>query len=177
MGSTSPTGRFSSLDVAVCTIERANGLINRLIEENKMDLLGKNGITLNRSFLFLMERSKAVIPIWPISLLIFFICFWRQELAEVMSGTSCLCAMFCMYFFFFLSSWFCYLALKLTFTFIICLSNLYVYACARSMAHMGRLETTCGNWFSSRMCVLEMALRLSVLAVSPLLTEPSPLHF
>ncbi|XP_063126450.1 DNA polymerase theta isoform X2 [Rattus norvegicus] len=40
MGSTSPTGRFSSLDVAVCTIERANGLINRLIEENKMDLLG-----------------------------------------------------------------------------------------------------------------------------------------
>ncbi|XP_008057686.1 DNA polymerase theta, partial [Carlito syrichta] len=40
MGSTSPTGHFSSLDVAVCTIERANGLINRLIEENKMDLLG-----------------------------------------------------------------------------------------------------------------------------------------
>ncbi|KAF7475788.1 Hypothetical predicted protein [Marmota monax] len=40
MGSTSPTGHFSSLDIAVCTIERANGLINRLIEENKMDLLG-----------------------------------------------------------------------------------------------------------------------------------------
>ncbi|MEJ1283198.1 polymerase (DNA directed) theta [Cricetulus griseus] len=40
MGSSSPTGRFSSLDIAVCTIERANGLINRLIEENKMDLLG-----------------------------------------------------------------------------------------------------------------------------------------
>ncbi|XP_059133121.1 DNA polymerase theta [Peromyscus eremicus] len=40
MGSTSPPGRFSSLDIAVCTIERANGLINRLIEENKMDLLG-----------------------------------------------------------------------------------------------------------------------------------------
>ncbi|XP_052014320.1 DNA polymerase theta isoform X2 [Apodemus sylvaticus] len=40
MGSTSPTGRFSSLDIAVCTIERANGLINRIIEENKMDLLG-----------------------------------------------------------------------------------------------------------------------------------------
>ncbi|KAB0391476.1 hypothetical protein E2I00_008396, partial [Balaenoptera physalus] len=39
MGSTSPTGHFSSLDIAVCTIERANGLINRLIEENKMDLL------------------------------------------------------------------------------------------------------------------------------------------
>lgn len=41
MGSTSPTRHFSSLDIAVCTIERANGLINRLIEENKMDLLGK----------------------------------------------------------------------------------------------------------------------------------------
>nr|XP_014685094.2 DNA polymerase theta isoform X1 [Equus asinus] len=40
MGSTSPTGPFSSLDIAVCTIERANGLVNRLIEENKMDLLG-----------------------------------------------------------------------------------------------------------------------------------------
>ncbi|XP_048202684.1 DNA polymerase theta isoform X2 [Perognathus longimembris pacificus] len=40
MGSTSPAGHFSSLDIAVCTIERANGLINRLIEENKMDLLG-----------------------------------------------------------------------------------------------------------------------------------------
>ncbi|XP_067402091.1 DNA polymerase theta [Emydura macquarii macquarii] len=40
MGSTSPVGRFSALDVAVCTIERANGLINRLIEENKMDSLG-----------------------------------------------------------------------------------------------------------------------------------------
>ncbi|KYO22450.1 DNA polymerase theta isoform B [Alligator mississippiensis] len=40
MGNTSPAGRFSTLDVAVCTIERANGLINRLIEENQMDLLG-----------------------------------------------------------------------------------------------------------------------------------------
>lgn len=41
MGSMSPAGRFSSLDVAVCTIEKANSLINRLIEENKMDSLGK----------------------------------------------------------------------------------------------------------------------------------------
>ncbi|XP_037692415.1 DNA polymerase theta isoform X2 [Choloepus didactylus] len=40
MGSTSPAGHFSSLDIAVCTVERANGLINRLIEERKMDLLG-----------------------------------------------------------------------------------------------------------------------------------------
>lgn len=40
MGSTSAAGGFSALDVAVCTIEKANGLINRLIEENRMDLLG-----------------------------------------------------------------------------------------------------------------------------------------
>ncbi|XP_054668721.1 DNA polymerase theta isoform X2 [Grus americana] len=40
MGSMSPAGHFSALDVAVCTIEKANGLINRLIEENKMDSLG-----------------------------------------------------------------------------------------------------------------------------------------
>ncbi|XP_068926104.1 DNA polymerase theta [Petaurus breviceps papuanus] len=40
MGSCSPAVRFSALDIAVCTIERANGLVNRLIEENKMDLLG-----------------------------------------------------------------------------------------------------------------------------------------
>ncbi|XP_076835722.1 DNA polymerase theta isoform X2 [Brachyhypopomus gauderio] len=40
MGSTSAAGGFTALDVAVCTIEKANGLINRLIEEDKMDLLG-----------------------------------------------------------------------------------------------------------------------------------------
>ncbi|OWK63873.1 DNA polymerase theta [Lonchura striata] len=40
MGSMAPAGRFSALDVAVCTIEKANGLINRLIEENQMDSLG-----------------------------------------------------------------------------------------------------------------------------------------
>ncbi|XP_041066560.1 DNA polymerase theta [Carcharodon carcharias] len=40
MGSTSPAGGFSSLDIAVCTIEKANGLINRIIEEEKMDQIG-----------------------------------------------------------------------------------------------------------------------------------------
>ncbi|XP_078265179.1 DNA polymerase theta-like [Rhinoraja longicauda] len=40
MGSTSPAGGFSSLDVAVCTIEKANGLINRVIEEDEVDQLG-----------------------------------------------------------------------------------------------------------------------------------------
>ncbi|KAL0994986.1 hypothetical protein UPYG_G00130290 [Umbra pygmaea] len=40
MGSRSAPGGFSSLDVAVCTIEKANSLLNRLIEEDSMDLLG-----------------------------------------------------------------------------------------------------------------------------------------
>lgn len=40
MGSTSAAGGFTALDVAVCTIEKANSLLNRLIEENSMTLLG-----------------------------------------------------------------------------------------------------------------------------------------
>ncbi|KAJ4944881.1 hypothetical protein JOQ06_013421 [Pogonophryne albipinna] len=40
MGSTSAAGGFSKLDVAVCTIEKANSLVNRLIEEDNMGLLG-----------------------------------------------------------------------------------------------------------------------------------------
>ncbi|KAA8594854.1 DNA polymerase theta isoform X1 [Etheostoma spectabile] len=40
MGSTSAAGGFTALDVAVCTIEKANSLVNRLIEEDNMDLLG-----------------------------------------------------------------------------------------------------------------------------------------
>ncbi|XP_045902735.1 DNA polymerase theta isoform X2 [Micropterus dolomieu] len=40
MGSTSAAGGFTALDVAVCTIEKANSLINRLIEEDCMGLLG-----------------------------------------------------------------------------------------------------------------------------------------
>lgn len=40
MGSTSAAGGFAALDVAVCTIEKANSLINRLIEEDSMGLLG-----------------------------------------------------------------------------------------------------------------------------------------
>uniref|UniRef100_A0A4W6BP16 DNA polymerase theta n=1 Tax=Lates calcarifer TaxID=8187 RepID=A0A4W6BP16_LATCA len=40
MGSTSAAGGFTALDVAVCTIEKANSLINRLIEEDSMGLLG-----------------------------------------------------------------------------------------------------------------------------------------
>ncbi|XP_063812911.1 DNA polymerase theta isoform X2 [Pseudophryne corroboree] len=40
VGGLSPAGGFSSIDVAVCTIEKANGLVNRLIEEDRIDLLG-----------------------------------------------------------------------------------------------------------------------------------------
>lgn len=40
IGSTSAAGGFTALDVAVCTIEKANSLINRLIEEDGMGLLG-----------------------------------------------------------------------------------------------------------------------------------------
>lgn len=40
MGSTSAAGGFTPLDVAVCTIEKANSLINRLIEEDNMGLIG-----------------------------------------------------------------------------------------------------------------------------------------
>ncbi|XP_026215033.1 DNA polymerase theta isoform X2 [Anabas testudineus] len=40
MGSTKAAGGFTALDVAVCTIEKANSLINRLIEEDSMGLLG-----------------------------------------------------------------------------------------------------------------------------------------
>lgn len=44
MGSTSAAGGFTALDVAVCTIEKANSLINRLIEEDNMDLLGNTSV-------------------------------------------------------------------------------------------------------------------------------------
>ncbi|XP_052808033.1 DNA polymerase theta-like [Mya arenaria] len=40
MGHHSPAGGFSNVDVAVCTIEKGNSLINRLLEENKLHQLG-----------------------------------------------------------------------------------------------------------------------------------------
>lgn len=41
IGSVSPSVPFSALDIAVCTIEKANGLVNRLIDEKTLDSLGK----------------------------------------------------------------------------------------------------------------------------------------
>ena len=40
MGSQHPPGGFKAVDVAVCTIEKANGIINRLLEEKAMNTLG-----------------------------------------------------------------------------------------------------------------------------------------
>lgn len=40
MGSHHPPGGFKAVDVAVCTIEKANGLINRLLEDKSLDTLG-----------------------------------------------------------------------------------------------------------------------------------------
>lgn len=40
MGNHRPAGGLSSVDIAVCTIEKANSLINRLVEEGSLNLLG-----------------------------------------------------------------------------------------------------------------------------------------
>lgn len=37
MGSHFPIGGFQSVDIAVCTIEKANALINKLLEEDALD--------------------------------------------------------------------------------------------------------------------------------------------
>lgn len=59
MGSTSAAGGFSSLDVAVCTIEKANSLINRLIEEDNMSLLGNIHVVLVFSLLYTMDKESS----------------------------------------------------------------------------------------------------------------------
>eukprot|EP00794_Sanderia_malayensis_P007880 gene7880-8731_t len=40
MGAQAPSGGFASTDIAVCTIEKANSLVNRLMEEKKTNSLG-----------------------------------------------------------------------------------------------------------------------------------------
>ncbi|XP_055889745.1 DNA polymerase theta-like [Biomphalaria glabrata] len=40
MGSNSPSGGLSHVDIAVCTIEKANGLLNRLMEEGRINEIG-----------------------------------------------------------------------------------------------------------------------------------------
>jgi DNA polymerase theta len=40
MGTQHPRGGFKAVDIAVCTIEKANSLINRLLEQGTLDELG-----------------------------------------------------------------------------------------------------------------------------------------
>ena len=40
MGSQAPSQGFNSIDVAVCTIEKANGLVNRLMEDDQLHTIG-----------------------------------------------------------------------------------------------------------------------------------------
>lgn len=40
IGNASPNGGFAAVDVAICTIEKANSLLNRLIEEENIFELG-----------------------------------------------------------------------------------------------------------------------------------------
>ncbi len=40
MGAQAPSGGFLATDIAVCTIEKANSLVNRLMEEKKISSLG-----------------------------------------------------------------------------------------------------------------------------------------
>lgn len=74
MGSISPAGRFSSLDVAVCTIEKANGLINRLIEENEMDSLGKMLLPHHGGDEFFLYIIWVHVELWDHLYLLCFLC-------------------------------------------------------------------------------------------------------
>lgn len=40
MGAHNPPGGFKSIDIAICTIEKANNLVNRLMEERRLNELG-----------------------------------------------------------------------------------------------------------------------------------------
>ena len=40
MGGYSPAGGFAAIDIAICTIEKANSLVNRLLEEGKLSEIG-----------------------------------------------------------------------------------------------------------------------------------------
>lgn len=40
IGGSSPSGGFAAVDIAVCTIEKANSLLNRLIEDESIFELG-----------------------------------------------------------------------------------------------------------------------------------------
>lgn len=61
MGGASISNDFSSIDVAICTIEKANNLINRLIEEEKLHKLGRvNSIFCTFSYFFLQKSTNDI---------------------------------------------------------------------------------------------------------------------
>lgn len=62
MGSYSPPGGLKSVDVAVCTIEKGNGLINRLLEHKELDKLGRyNTLLLISSVSLILFYHKLLI--------------------------------------------------------------------------------------------------------------------
>lgn len=46
MGGMNPQGGLAAVNVAVCTIEKANSLINRMIEDDCLSDLGSQTLTL-----------------------------------------------------------------------------------------------------------------------------------
>lgn len=50
-GSSSPAGGLSSVDIAVCTIEKANNLVNRLLEDDRLSQLGNCLLVIHITFL------------------------------------------------------------------------------------------------------------------------------
>lgn len=39
-GGHSPPGGFDTVDIAICTIEKANSIMNKLLEQKKLDSIG-----------------------------------------------------------------------------------------------------------------------------------------
>ena len=44
-GNQSATGGLEGVDIAVCTIEKANNMVNRLLEDDNLHLIGQFGVT------------------------------------------------------------------------------------------------------------------------------------
>jgi len=47
IGSSSPSGGFSTVDIAICTIEKANSLVNRLIDDESVFDIGRFDMNIN----------------------------------------------------------------------------------------------------------------------------------
>ncbi|KAM6474903.1 DNA polymerase theta isoform 1-T1 [Liasis olivaceus] len=84
IGSISPSVPFSALDVAVCTIERANGLVNRLIEEKTLDSLG---IVVVDELHMLGDSQRGYL----LELLLAKICFLTKRIKNIQIMEESLC--------------------------------------------------------------------------------------